>query len=453
MIHHAFTFADEVWFFVGRKHLRSRRAVGEPGAREVRPDEVAGRGEVRLRRGQGRPFGCKHVLTPRRGSAGACPAAQPGATVAEQREATWRWEMMKWIGGASALALAACSDPAKTLGEDSVNLQLEVVGAGTLNVSVGESAPRIRESEVTSFNQEIFADETVLLSAVPTNGESGDPFQSWSGNHPSCSGTQSEIVLGPGHTEDISCTATFGSGDPPPIYSVVFYVNPGGSVDLTDEAGTTTTCDAASSPCGLEVQGDNLVVVGRPENDGHIVVFDPPCPDQEGATCTYGLADLDPLGSGEVELSVSFADPGAGTRNVLEACTGLSYTYEGPFGGAMFQVSPDETCTVVSNDGGLLGTFAISGGNGFGGDELLYVAAITEPSEWMSSGYLTDILLNGDPLGSGRMAVPLGIGSSQVFTLIFDSGLEAEVQIDGTPAPPYTTVTQTIVEISLPAEP
>jgi hypothetical protein len=230
-------------------------------------------------------------------------------------------------------------------------------------------------------------------------------------------------------------------------------VNPGGSVDLTDEAGTTTTCDASSSPCGLEVQGDNLVVVGHPENDGHIVVFDPPCPDQDGATCTYGLADLDPLGAGEVELSVSFADPGAGTRNVLEACTGRSYTHEGPFGGAMVQVSPDETCTVVSNDGGVLGTFAISGGNGFGGDELLYVAAITEPSEWMSSGDLTDILLNGDPLGDGRMAVPLGIESSQVFTLIFDSGLEAEVQIDGTPAPPYTTVTQTIVEISLPAEP
>jgi RimJ/RimL family protein N-acetyltransferase len=53
MIDHAFTFADEVWFHVGLMNLRSRRAVEKLGAREVRRDEVAGRVEYRLRRGEG----------------------------------------------------------------------------------------------------------------------------------------------------------------------------------------------------------------------------------------------------------------------------------------------------------------------------------------------------------------------------------------------------------------
>ena len=71
----------------------------------------------------------------------------------------------------------------------------------------------------------------------------------------------------------------------------------------------------------------------------------------------------------------------------------------------------------------------------------------------MSSGNLTDVLLDGDSLGSGRMAVPIGVDSSQLFTLVFDSGLEADIQIDGTPGAVYTVVTQTIVQISLPETP
>lgn len=240
----------------------------------------------------------------------------------------------------------------------------------------------------------------------------------------------------------VSIGATFV--EPTPPYTVVLTIGGDGVVDVTGGVGGATSCSALDSPCEVVASGDTLTLEGRPVTAGHVTLFSPACPMGSGNRCVFDLPALDPDGDHRVLLEVTFA-PGM-PRVRLDACVGLTFSYEEPFGGAMFRVAADGRCEVVRNDGMVLGTFAISGGNGFGGDGSLAIAGIVAESEWLPSGDLTTLEVDGAP--AERLVVPPGVVSSQDITLGFTSGMRFVVRVEGRAGEVYTRVTQTVLDAS-----
>lgn len=317
-----------------------------------------------------------------------------------------------------------------------VRLSVDAVGPGTFTLTVGETGTRVSLTGQTTYDDAIGTSEHVFLAAVP---EAGASFEGWSGTDPACVGATPEISIYAQHDGDIRCTATFAA--PSSRYSVVITLPDGGVLALTDARGATSSCAPVDSPCEIEVRGDTLIVEGTPDTTGDVVVFDPPCP-LESERCVFDLSALDTDGDQRVSIAATFEPAGTGVR--LDACVGLSFSYEEPFGGAMYRVAADGRCEVVRNDGMVLGTFALSGGNGFGGDGALAVAGIVAESEWLPSGDLTELLSDAAP--TDRVEVPPGRASSQQLTLGFASGLRFVVRVEGSPGPMYTRVTQTVLD-------